>query len=346
LLAKAAEIGAGEVATVVGRYHTMDRDNRWDRVERAYKAMVRGEGTTSGDPVAAVAASYAAGKTDEFIEPVVIVRDGHPVGRIAPADSVIFFNFRADRAREITRALTQETFDRFPRPERLSLAYACMTAYDETFGLPAAFPPQRLDNILARALADAGLSNLRIAETEKYAHVTYFFNGGEETVYPGESRILIPSPSVPTYDLKPEMSAYEVGERAVAEIASGKHALMVLNFANGDMVGHTGVLPAAIQAIEAVDRNLQRVVERVWEVGGAALVTADHGNAEQMIDPSTGGPFTAHTTNLVPLVLADPRAVGTRLREDRALEDLAPTILNLLALPVPAEMTGADVREV
>ena len=220
-----------------------------------------------------------------------------------------------------------------------------MTAYDETFGLPVAFPPQRLDNILARALADAGLSNLRIAETEKYAHVTYFFNGGEETVYPGESRILIPSPSVSTYDLKPEMSAYEVAERAVAEIASGKHAFMVLNFANGDMVGHTGVLPAAVQAIEAVDRNLQWVVEKVWEVGGVALVTADHGNAEQMIDPQTGGPFTAHTTNLVPLVLADPRALGTRLREDRALEDLAPTILDLLALPVPAEMTGADVRE-
>jgi len=345
LLAKASEIGAGEVATVAGRYFTMDRDNRWDRVERAYKAMVRGEGRTFGDPVAAVAASYEGGKTDEFIEPVVIARDGRPVGRIAAGDSVIFFNFRADRAREITRALTQEPFDRFPRPERLSLAYACMTAYDETFGLPVAFPPQRLDNILARVLADAGLSNLRIAETEKYAHVTYFFNGGEETVYPGESRILVPSPSVPTYDLKPEMSAYEVAERAVAEIASGKHALMVLNFANGDMVGHTGVLPAAIQAIEAVDRNLQRVVEKVWEVGGVALVTADHGNAEQMIDPRTGGPFTAHTTNLVPLVLADPRAVGSRLREDRALEDLAPTILDLLALPVPAEMTGADVRE-
>jgi 2,3-bisphosphoglycerate-independent phosphoglycerate mutase len=345
LLTKAAEIGAGEVATVVGRYYTMDRDNRWERVERAYKAMVRGEGRAEADPVAAVDASYAAGKTDEFIEPVVIVRDGRPVGRIAPGDSVICFNFRADRMREITRALTQETFDRFPRPERLSLNYACMTVYDETFGLPAAFPTQRLDNILARSLADAGLTNLRIAETEKYAHVTYFFNGGEETVYPGETRILIPSPSVPTYDLKPEMSAYEVGERAVAEIASGKHAMMVLNFANGDMVGHTGVLPAAIRAIEAVDRNLQRVVEMVWEVGGVALVTADHGNAELMIDPKTGGPFTAHTTNLVPLVLADPRAVGARLREDRALEDLAPTILDLLALPVPPEMTGADVRE-
>jgi len=345
LLAEAKAIGAGEVSTVIGRYYTMDRDNRWDRVERAYKAMVRGEGKTAADPVSAVADSYAAGKTDEFIEPVVIVRDGAPVGRIAPGDSLVFFNFRADRAREITRALTVEGFDRFPRPERLGLAYACMTAYDETFGLPAAFPPQTLDRILARTLADAGLRNLRIAETEKYAHVTYFFNGGEEKVYPGESRVLIPSPSVPTYDLKPEMSAYEVGERAEAEVVSGKHDLVILNFANGDMVGHTGILPAAIEAIEAVDRNLRRVVEKVWEAGGLALVTADHGNAEQMVDPKTGGPHTAHTTNLVPLILADPQAAGTRLREDRALEDIAPTLLNLLSVPVPAEMTGSDVRE-
>ena len=345
LLAETRAIGAGEVATVVGRYYAMDRDNRWDRVERAYRAMVRGEGKLRADPVAAVAESYAAGKTDEFIEPVVIVRDGAPVGRIAPGDSLVFFNYRADRAREITRSLTQEGFDKFPRPERLGLTYACMTAYDETFRLPVAFPPQTLDRILAGTLAEAGLRNLRIAETEKYAHVTYFFNGGEEKVYPGETRVLIPSPSVPTYDLKPEMSAYEVGERAEAEVASGKHDLMILNFANGDMVGHTGVLPAAIQAIGAVDRSLQRVVEKVWEVGGVALVTADHGNAEQMIDPKTGGPFTAHTTNLVPLVLADPKARGARLRKDRALEDIAPTILNLLSVPVPAEMTGTDVRE-
>ncbi|GAB4246075.1 MAG: 2,3-bisphosphoglycerate-independent phosphoglycerate mutase [Deltaproteobacteria bacterium] len=345
LLSTMREIGAGEVATAVGRYYTMDRDNRWDRVERAWKAMVRGEGARFTDPAAAVEASYASGKTDEFLEPSVIERDGRPVGPISPGDSLIFFNFRADRARQITRALTSDSFDRFPRPGRLSLHYACMTSYDETFGLPVAFPPQRLDNILARVLADAGLANLRIAETEKYAHVTYFFNGGEETVYPGESRILVPSPSVPTYDLKPEMSAYEVAERAVAEIGSGKHDLMILNFANGDMVGHTGILPAAIRAVEAVDRNLQRVVEKVWETGGVALVTADHGNAEQMIDPETGGPHTAHTTNLVPLVFADPRSRGTRLREDRALEDLAPTILGLLGIPVPAEMTGADVRE-
>lgn len=346
LLTAMSQAGVGEVATVVGRYYTMDRDNRWDRVERAYRAMVRGEGARFSDPVAAVSASYASGKTDEFLEPSVIERDGRPVGPIRPGDSVIFFNFRADRARQITRALTQaDGFDRFSRPERLALRFVGMTVYDETFGLPAAFPPQRLENILARVLADAGRTNLRIAETEKYAHVTYFFNGGEETVYPGETRILVPSPSVPTYDLQPEMSAYEVGGRAAAEIASKKHDLVILNFANGDMVGHTGVLPAAIRAVEAVDRNLQTVVETVWEAGGVALVTADHGNAEQMIDPATGGPHTAHTTNLVPLVFADPRAGRIRLREDRALEDLAPTILDLLSIPVPPEMTGADVRE-
>ena len=297
--------------------------------------------------MAAVAASYAAGKTDEFIEPAVIVRDGRPVGRIAPGDSVIFFNFRADRAREITRALTQETFDRFPRPERLSLTYACMTAYDETFGLPVGLPPAARSTTSWRGRwPTRALPNLRIAETEKYAHVTYFFNGGEETVYPGESRILIPSPSVPTYDLKPEMSAYEVGERAVAEIASGKHDLMVLNFANGDMVGHTGILPAAIQAVEAVDRNLQRVVEKVWEVGGAALVTADHGNAEH--DDRPEDRRSLHRAHDEPRAPRPRRPAG---RRRRGCGKTAPSRTsprrssNLLALPVPAEMTGADVRE-
>ncbi|MBE0569150.1 MAG: 2,3-bisphosphoglycerate-independent phosphoglycerate mutase [Deltaproteobacteria bacterium] len=346
LLAEAGKIGVGEVATVIGRYYGMDRDNRWDRVERAYKAMVRGEGKPYGDPVAAVADSYAAGTTDEFIEPAVIVRNGEPVGRISPGDSVICYNFRADRVREITRALTQEGFDRFPVPGRMPLSFACMTTYDDDFGLPVAFPPQPMSDILAQALAARGLRNLRIAETEKYAHVTYFFNGGQEQPFPGETRILVPSPRVPTYDLKPEMSADAVGERAVAEIGSGNYDLMILNFANCDMVGHTGILSAAIRAVEAVDRNVRRVVEKVWEVGGVALVTADHGNAEMMIDPKTGGPHTAHTTHLVPLVLADPRARGKRLRPDRALEDIAPTILNLLSVPVPSLMTGTDVREV
>ena len=345
LLAKMKEIGVGEIGTVGGRYYAMDRDNRWDRVERAYRAMVRGEGKRDADPVAAVSASYAAGKTDEFMEPVVIARDERPAGRISPGDSAIFFNFRGDRARQLTRALTMEGFDKFSRPERLDLSYACMATYDETFQLPVGFPQQTLQNILAHIFAAHGIRNLRIAETEKYAHVTYFFNGGEEKVHPGETRILIPSPSVSTYDLQPEMSAYEVGERADAEVGSGKHDAMVLNFANGDMVGHTGILSAAIRAVEAVDDNLRRVVEKVWEIGGLALVTADHGNAELMVDPETGEPHTAHTTNPVPLIFADPAGKAFVLKENRALEDLAPTILNLLEIPLPPEMTGEDLRK-
>ncbi|MGA6992657.1 MAG: 2,3-bisphosphoglycerate-independent phosphoglycerate mutase [Candidatus Deferrimicrobiaceae bacterium] len=344
LLAKMEEIGLGRVATVGGRYFAMDRDNRWDRIERAFRAMVRSDGNESSDPVAAVSRSYEAGKTDEFIEPVVIRQDGRPVGPISEGDSVLFFNFRADRARQLTRALTQEDFDRFPRPERLGLSFACMTPYDETFSLPVAFPAQPRNNLLADAFASRGIRNLRIAETEKYAHVTYFFNGGVEKVFPGETRILVPSPSVPTYDLQPDMSAYEVAERAVAEVGSGRHDVLILNFANGDMVGHTGILSAAIRAIEAVDENLRRVVETIWEVGGVALVTADHGNAEQMVDPDTGRPHTAHTTNPVPLILADPQGRGMTLRSDRALEDIAPTILTMLGISAPAEMTGEDIR--
>jgi 2,3-bisphosphoglycerate-independent phosphoglycerate mutase len=343
LVAEMKSIGAGEIATVMGRYHAMDRDNRWDRVERAYKAMVRGEGVAAADPVEAVRASYDAGKTDEFMEPAVIVRGGVPVGAIAPGDSAIFFNFRADRAREITRALTAGDFDGFPRPERLGLSYACMTTYDAKFDLPVAFPPQPMTNLLADVFAASGIRNLRIAETEKYAHVTYFFNGGIEKEFPGESRALIPSPLVATYDLQPEMSAYEVGARAVAEIESGAHDAMVLNFANCDMVGHTGILPAAIRAVEAVDENLQRVVEAVWARGGVALVTADHGNCETMVDPDTGQPMTAHTTNLVPFVYADPKAAGRRLAADRALADVAPTMLALLGVEKPPEMTGEDI---
>ena len=342
---KMERIGVGKVATVSGRYYAMDRDNRWDRVERAFRAMVRGEGKASADPAAAVSGSYEAGVTDEFIEPVVIHRDGKAVGPISPGDSVIFFNFRSDRARQLTRALTQDDFDRFPRLERLGLAFACMTSYDETFHLPTAFGAQTMDHILADIFAERGIRNLRMAETEKYAHVTYFFNGGAEKVFPGESRILVPSPSVPTYDLQPEMSAHEVAERAVAEVGSGRHDMLILNFANGDMVGHTGILSAAIRAIEAVDEGLRRVVENIWETGGLALVTADHGNAEQMVDPETGGPHTAHTTNPVPLILADPQGKGTILKNDRALEDIAPTILRMMGIPPPVEMTGEDIRQ-
>jgi 2,3-bisphosphoglycerate-independent phosphoglycerate mutase len=343
LLAEMQAIGAGEVATVMGRYYAMDRDNRWDRVERAYKAMVRGEGAPSADALSAVRASYDAGKTDEFMEPAVIVRDGRPVGAIAPGDSVVFFNFRADRAREITRALTAADFDGFPRPEHLGLHYVCMTSYDATFGLPFAFPPQPMTHLLADVFAANGLRSLRIAETEKYAHVTYFFNGGVERDVPGETRVLIPSPKVATYDLKPEMSAFEVGERAASEIASGAYDVVTLNFANGDMVGHTGFLPAAMKAVEAVDANLQRVVEAVWARGGVALVTADHGNCETMVDEATGEPMTAHTTNPVPFVYADPQAKGAALASDRALADVAPTMLAILGIPKPAEMTGEDI---
>jgi 2,3-bisphosphoglycerate-independent phosphoglycerate mutase len=342
---KMEQIGVGKVATVTGRYYAMDRDNRWERVERAFRAMVRGEGKANVDPAAAVSGSYEAGVTDEFIEPVVIHRDGKAVGPISPGDSVIFFNFRADRARELTRALTQDDFDRFPRSERLGLAFACLTSYDETFHLPVAFGAQTMDHILADIFVKRGIRNLRMAETEKYAHVTYFFNGGAEKVFPGESRILVPSPSVPTYDLQPEMSAHEVAERAVAEVGSGRHDVLILNFANGDMVGHTGILSAAIQAIEAVDEGLRRVVENIWETGGLALVTADHGNAEQMVDPETGGPHTAHTTNPVPLILADPQGKGTVLKNERALEDIAPTILRMMGIPPPVEMTGEDIRQ-
>jgi 2,3-bisphosphoglycerate-independent phosphoglycerate mutase len=345
LLAKMRQIGVGEVATVGGRYYAMDRDNRWDRTERAFRAMVRGEGRESADPAAAVSRSYEAGITDEFIEPVVIHRDGRPVGPISPGDSVLFFNFRADRGRQLTRALAQEDFDRFPRPERLGLEVACMTPYEEAFRLPVAFPAQPRDMLLADVFASCGVRNLRMAETEKYAHVTYFFNGGAEKVFPGESRVLVPSPSVPTYDLQPEMSAFEVAERASSEVESGRHDVLILNFANGDMVGHTGILSAAIRAIEAVDENLRRVVEKIWEVGGLALVTADHGNAEQMVDPETGGAHTAHTTNPVPLILADPEGRGTMLKSERALEDIAPTILRMMEISAPPEMTGEDIRQ-
>jgi 2,3-bisphosphoglycerate-independent phosphoglycerate mutase len=346
LLAKVEEIGTGAVATVGGRYYAMDRDNRWGRTEQAFRAIVTGEGKTHDDPVAAVEESYAAGKTDEFIEPVVILREGRPVGRIERGDSVVFFNFRADRARQLTRALTQRPEGRFSfTPPDLDLTYACMTSYDQTFDLPVAFAPQTMSGILAGVFAAHGVRNLRIAETEKYAHVTYFFNGGLETVFDGETRILIPSPKVATYDLKPEMSSCEVAEQAAERVSSGSCDVMILNFANCDMVGHTGILEAAVKAVEAVDRGLRRVVEAVWGIGGVALVTSDHGNAEQMTDPATGEPHTAHTTNLVPFIFADPARRGAALRGDRALEDVAPTILSLLGIPPPPEMTGQTLCE-
>jgi len=337
------ELGVGKVATVSGRYYAMDRDKRWERVEKAWRALVRGEGVMAEDAVEAVRRSYAQGVTDEFVVPVVIQEGGRPVATLQDGDSALFFNFRADRARQLTAALTRPDFEGFPRPVFPKLHFVCMTEYDKSFRLPVAFPPEPLRNIVADVLAAAGLANLRIAETEKYAHVTYFFNGGVEKPWPGEDRILVPSAKVATYDLKPEMSAYEITARLLEEVGAGKHRVVVGNFANPDMVGHTGVLAAAVRAVEVVDECLGRIVEAVLARRGAVLITADHGNCELMRDPVTGQPHTAHTTNPVPFYLIHEGARG-RLREGGALEDVGPTMLALLGLPQPAEMTGRDLR--
>ena len=337
------ELGVGKIAVVSGRYYAMDRDKRWDRVEKAWRAMVRGEGVVAEDPVEAVGRSYTQDVTDEFVVPVVIHEGGRPVATLQDGDSALFFNFRADRARQLTAALTQPGFDGFPRPVLPKLHFVCMTEYDKSFGLPVAFPPEALRNIVADVLAGAGVRNLRIAETEKYAHVTYFFNGGVEKPWPGEDRILVPSAKVATYDLKPEMSAYGITDKLLEQLAAGTHRVVIGNFANPDMVGHTGVLDAAIKAVEVVDECLGRIVAAVRGRGGALLVTADHGNCELMRDPVTGQPHTAHTTNPVPFYLIHEGARG-RLREGGALEDVGPTMLALLGLPQPAEMTGRDLR--
>ncbi len=346
LLAKMKEIGIGKIATLMGRYYAMDRDNRWDRVQKAYDAMVSGEGPAAEDPCEAIRASYDAGVTDEFIVPTVMTEGGRPVATIAPGDSVIFFNFRPDRAREITRAFTDPDFTGFDRPAGCFLrCYVCMTQYDKTFdafgSIRVAYRPESLTNTFGEILSSRGLTQLRIAETEKYAHVTFFFNGGLEAVYRGEDRAMIPSPKVATYDLKPEMSAYEVAEEAHRRVLSDRYDAIILNFANCDMVGHTGVFEAAVKAVEAVDRCVAKVAGAVLERGGIVLITADHGNAEQMIDPETHGPFTAHTTNPVPLILAG--ADGVAGLKDGRLADLAPTMLDLMGIGKPSEMTGTSL---
>jgi 2,3-bisphosphoglycerate-independent phosphoglycerate mutase len=313
------------IATVTGRYYAMDRDARWDRTQRAFDAIVNGVGTAAADPLAAVQASYDAGVTDEFIEPIVV--DGAPA--LEAGDTAIFFNFRPDRGRQLTKLLLDHNFD-----------LTTMTRYSSDLPTPVAFEEQDVPATLAEVLAENGLAQLHVAETEKYAHVTYFFNGGREEVWPGEDRILVPSPrDVPSYDHKPEMSADQVTDRVVDEIGDG-YAFCVVNFANPDMVGHTGSIPAVIRACETADRCLGRVVERVTELGGVALVTADHGNAEQMLEDDGVSPHTAHTTNPVPLVLTGP---GTELREGGELADLAPTVLDLLGIRQPAEMTGRSL---
>ena len=326
-----AALGVGKIATVMGRYYAMDRDKRWERLQMAYDAMVYGEGIQNPDPVDAVAQSYAAGVTDEFMEPVVCDSQG----TISDHDSVIFFNFRPDRAREITRAIVDEAFDGFQR-EYFPTTYVCNTEYDAAMpNVTVAWPRIRVNNGLGEYLSAMGMTQLRIAETEKYAHVTFFFNGGVETQYPGEDRVLVASPKVPTYDLQPEMSAYEVCDKCVERIRSGAYDVIILNFANCDMVGHTGVLPAAIKAVETVDECVGRVVDATLSMGGIAMITADHGNADDMRQPD-GSPMTAHTTNPVPFIVC---GAASELRPGR-LADIAPTILDVMGLKQPAEMDG------
>jgi 2,3-bisphosphoglycerate-independent phosphoglycerate mutase len=337
------KIGLGRIATVIGRYWAMDRDKRWERTQRAYDLYTRGQGAKARSALEAIENSYQAGVTDEFVEPVAIVPDGTEPVTIRDGDAIIFFNFRADRARQITRAFVDDDFSGFERKPRPRVHYTCMSRYDEALTLPVAFSPESREHILVDTTAAAGKKQLRIAETEKYAHVTYFFNGGEENPFPGETRLLIPSPKVATYDLQPEMSASEVCDTLIEEIRADRHDYMVCNFANADMVGHTGVLAAAITACETVDACVGRVLEVLDPARHVAIVTADHGNAELMVDPVTGGPHTAHTTNPVPCILVDPAYHGA-LIDEGSLRDLAPTILNYLGVPVPAEMTGRDVR--
>ena len=339
---KLAEIGIGKIASVMGRYYAMDRDNRWERVVLAYNAMVLGQGLTAESASEAVAESYARQEFDEFVKPTVIVKEGKPVATISENDSIIFFNFRPDRAREITRTFVDPEFKGFERPKGFfPVHYVCMTQYDKTLpNVNVAFKPESLTNTFGEYISRNGLKQLRIAETEKYAHVTFFFNGGTETMYEGEDRALIPSPKVATYDLKPEMSAYEVTEEVLKRIESKQYDVIVLNFANCDMVGHTGFFDAAKAAVEAIDKCLGRIIDAIQAQDGVALITADHGNAEQMIDYDTGGPFTAHTTNIVPLIGI---GIGDRHLKEGRLADLAPTLLELLGLEKPAEMTGESL---
>jgi 2,3-bisphosphoglycerate-independent phosphoglycerate mutase len=340
LEAKLEQIGRGRIATVQGRYYAMDRDHRWERTERAWRVMVEGEGTPVQSAREAVERSYAADKNDEFVEPCMV---GAPA-KIADGDQVMCYNFRADRARQLTAALALAEFSGFARPRVPKIGYVCMTEYDRSFALPLAFGPEDVRNTLAEVLAGARIPNLRIAETEKYAHVTYFLNGGIEKPFAGEERVMIPSAKVATYDLEPTMRAHEIATRAAQEIQSGKFGAVVMNFANPDMVGHTGNLAATIKAVEATDAALGIVLEAVAKRGGAALITSDHGNAEFMADPATGQPHTAHTTNPVPLIMVDPNFKG-RLRSGGTLADVAPTFLAMLGISAPREMTGRDLRE-
>ena len=343
LEAKMKEIGVGEIGVISGRYYAMDRDNRWDRVELAYNALTKGEGVKGTDAAAAVQASYDDGKTDEFVLPTVMEKEGRPVAVVSDKDSVVFFNFRPDRAREITRAFCDDAFQGFEREKRLDTTFVCFTDYDDTIGNKlVAFHKVQLHNTFGEWLAANNMTQARIAETEKYAHVTFFFNGGVEEPNKGEDRILVKSPKVATYDLQPEMSAPAVCDKLVEAIKSDKYDVIIINFTNPDMVGHTGVENAAIKAVEAVDECVGRAVEAIKEVNGQMFICADHGNAEQLLDYSTGEPFTAHTTNPVPFILvnADPKYT---LRENGCLADIIPTLIELMGKEKPEEMTGTSL---
>ena len=343
LQAKMKELKVGEVGVVSGRYYAMDRDNRWDRVEMAYQALTKGEGVKGTDAAVAVQSSYDDGKTDEFVLPTVIEKDGKPVTTIQDKDSVIFFNFRPDRARELTRAFCDPEFSGFDRGQRLDLTFVCFTDYDETIpNKLVAFKKEEITNTFGQFLADHNMTQARIAETEKYAHVTFFFNGGVEEPYKGEDRILVKSPKVATYDLQPEMSAPEVCSKLVEAIKSQKYDVIIINFANPDMVGHTGIENAAIRAIETVDECVGRTVEAIKEVDGQMFICADHGNAEQLVDYKTGEKFTAHTTNPVPFILVNADSSYT-LKEDGKLADIIPTLIELMGMEQPKEMTGKSL---
>lgn len=340
LVDKMAELNYGEVATVSGRFYAMDRDKRWERVEKAYQAIVQGEGVKAADPVKAIEASYAAGVNDEFVVPVVIEKDGQPVATVSDDDAVIFFNFRPDRAIQLSNAFTDKEWEHFERSNHpQNVKFVTMTLYNPSIVAEIAFPPEEMKNVIGEVLSNAGLSQLRIAETEKYPHVTFFMNGGRNEEFEGENRILINSPKVETYDLKPEMSAYEVTDALVADIEADKHDAIILNFANPDMVGHSGMLEPTIKAIEAVDENLGRVVDAILAKGGYAIIFADHGNSETMTTPE-GNPHTAHTTVPVPVIVTKK---NVELRTDGRLADIAPTMLDLLGVAKPSEMTGSTL---
>lgn len=340
-----SEVGVGEIATVSGRYYAMDRDNRWERVQLAYDAMTMGKGEVASSAVDAMVNSYNNDKTDEFVLPTVIEKNGQPVAKIVNGDSVIFFNFRPDRAREMTRAIVDKEFAGFER-EQLNVTFVTMTQYDKTLeNVEVAYRPESYTNTLGEYVAKNGLNQLRIAETEKYAHVTFFFNGGVEQPNQNEDRAIVASPKVSTYDLKPEMSAFELTEQLIQKIDENKYDMIILNYANPDMVGHTGVVEAAVKAVEAVDTCLGTVVEKILEKDGTVFITADHGNAEVMIDTKTGNPFTAHTSNLVPLLWVSKDAEGKTLKADGKLADIAPSMLEVIGLDKPAEMTGESLLQ-